>query len=137
MKVFSKRSLRNLEQCHPDLQKLLRAAIADSLCPDFSVICGYRGPEAQNKAFAKGFSKLRFPRSKHNKLPSLAADLAPWPIDWHDRKRFIELGRNVVLIARRIGIDIRWGGDWDGDGDVTDERFSDLPHFELEWRRDG
>jgi peptidoglycan LD-endopeptidase CwlK len=30
-----------------------------------------------------------------------------------------------------MGIEIRWGGDWDGDGDLSDHKFNDLPHFEL------
>jgi hypothetical protein len=30
-----------------------------------------------------------------------------------------------------MGIAIRWGGDWDQDGFVADERFLDMPHFEL------
>ena len=34
-------------------------------------------------------------------------------------------------VASQMGIKIRWGGDWDRDTDLSDNRFNDLPHFEL------
>ena len=34
-------------------------------------------------------------------------------------------------VADMLGVSIRWGGDWDKDYDEKDERFRDLPHFEL------
>jgi peptidoglycan L-alanyl-D-glutamate endopeptidase CwlK len=30
-----------------------------------------------------------------------------------------------------MGIKIRWGGDWDSDGDINDNRFDDLVHVEI------
>jgi hypothetical protein len=30
-----------------------------------------------------------------------------------------------------MGIELRWGGDWDQDFEVKDNRFDDFPHFEL------
>ena len=30
-----------------------------------------------------------------------------------------------------MGIDLIWGGDWDGDTDLNDNNFDDLVHFEL------
>ena len=30
-----------------------------------------------------------------------------------------------------MDVTLRWGGDWDGDRDFKDQRFIDLPHFEL------
>lgn len=39
---------------------------------------------------------------------------------------------NQVLATVKLGIDIRWGGNWDMDGEpVTDQNFQDLVHFEL------
>ena len=37
----------------------------------------------------------------------------------------------VKGIASQMGIGIRWGGDWDMDTEVKDNRFDDLVHFEL------
>jgi len=34
-------------------------------------------------------------------------------------------------VASQMGIKIRWGGDWDSDGSVCDNKFNDLVHFEL------
>ena len=42
------------------------------------IVCGHRNKEDQNKAFAEGKSKLKWPKGKHNKLPSQAVDAAPY-----------------------------------------------------------
>ena len=34
-------------------------------------------------------------------------------------------------IAKQMGINIRFGGDWDSDGDTKDNNFDDLVHVEL------
>ena len=128
MPKFSQRSLARLETCHPDLQEICKRAI---LLYDFSVLEGHRGAEAQNAAFDAGKSKLRFPRSKHNKSPSLAVDIAPYPIDWHDHKRFYYLAGIMTAIASGMSVRLRWGGDWSMDGDFDDQTFNDLPHFEI------
>ena len=98
---------------------------------DFSVLEGYRGPDRQDEMFRTGQSKLQWPDSKHNSLPSLAVDIAPYPIDWEDTERFVFLAGVVFTIAIQNGIDLRWGGDWDGDGFMRDETFRDYVHFEL------
>jgi len=98
---------------------------------DFTILEGHRNETKQNKAFDEGRSKLRFPQSKHNQDPSLAVDIAPYPIDWNDTKRFYYLAGLVKATARKLGYRIRWGGDWDGDGSFKDQTFNDLPHFEL------
>lgn len=90
---------------------------------DFTVICGHRGEEEQNKAFAEGKSKLKFPNSKHNSRPSMAVDLAPYPINWNDKEAFKRLSILIKKIASDKQIGITWGGDW--------KRFRDLPHYEL------
>ena len=37
----------------------------------------------------------------------------------------------VMGIATGMGIDIRWGGDWNQNDQVKDNKFDDLPHFEV------
>jgi peptidoglycan L-alanyl-D-glutamate endopeptidase CwlK len=39
----------------------------------------------------------------------------------------------VKGVAAMQGIPVRWGGDWNGDGDgnLFDSNFDDLPHFEI------
>jgi len=89
---------------------------------DFSVLCGFRNEADQDFAYDNGFSKLKWPNSKHNSKPSRAVDIAPYPINWNDSVRFTELAIVVKGIASELFIPIAWGGDW---------RFFDLPHFEL------
>jgi len=116
---FGKRSLERLETCHKDLQEIAHELIQYM---DVTVLCGQRGEKEQNSAFYSGKSKLLYPRSKHNKTPSRAVDLAPWPIDWKDIKRFKEMTDLVDMIAKEKGIKIRLGREFS---------FKDWPHVEL------
>lgn len=95
------------------------------------ILTGYRGIIEQNKAFESGKSLFKFPQSKHNKTPSFAVDLAPMPLDWKDTKRFYYFGGFVLGIANRLGMSLIWGGDWDRDHDLNDQKLMDLVHFEL------
>ena len=79
-----------------------------------------------------------WPDSKHNSLPSIAVDAAPYyaekpHIRWDKKSlyRWYYFGGRVVEIARHMEIPIRWGGDWDRDTYVLDQNLMDLPHFEL------
>lgn len=128
MPAFSKRSRENLSQCHPDLQRLFNDVIQHFDC---SVICGHRGMEEQEEAFRTGKSKAHFGESKHNHMPSMAVDVVPYPLDWDDRERFGLLAGFVKGRAISLGINIRWGGDWDQDNQMRDETFLDMPHYEL------
>ena len=125
---FGASSLEKLKTCDSKIIFVMEKAIQ---IIDFSVICGHRGMKDQNKAFRAGRSKLQWPKSKHNSTPSKAIDIAPWPINWKDTKRFYYLGGIVMGIAQENNIQLRWGGDWDMDGDTSDNSFNDLAHFEL------
>lgn len=125
---FSRRSLENLSQAHPKFQQLFNEVIN---LVDCSVICGFRDEKEQNRAYASGVSRVKWPRSMHNKVPSLAVDVVPYPLDWKDYKRFFYFAGVVKAVAAQLNIPIRWGGDWNGNQIFTDERFSDLPHYEL------
>lgn len=48
-----------------------------------------------------------------------------------DLGRFYYFGGYVLGRADERGLRLRWGGDWDGDRDVSDQSFDDLVHFEL------
>lgn len=125
---FGDRSKKNLSEAHPLLQELFNEVI--KVC-DCAVIEGHRPKEEQDKAFHAGKSKLKWPDSKHNRTPSLAVDVVPWPVDWKDLNRFYYFGGLVKGIAAQLDIEIRWGGDWDSDNTFKDQSFHDLPHFEL------
>lgn len=134
--MLGKLSTERLATCHPDLQRLLREVdrrLGASKALDFTVVCGHRGQKEQDEAFnAKPQrSTKRWPDSKHNKLPSLAVDVAPYPTFWGDEASFARLAGYIEAVADELGIPIRWGGDWNGNGRTEDERFVDLPHLEL------
>ena len=134
MAIFSPKSMEKLQTCHKDLQTLMWEVIKGFDC---IVLQGYRGQAEQDKAFADGRSKLQWPNGKHNSNPSMAVDIAPYPVDWKDSGRFTLLGGYVLGVAAqlrrdgRMAFDVRWGGDWNGDTEMTAERFRDLGHFEL------
>lgn len=131
---FSKRSLSHLNNLHQDLQRILLEAIK---LFDFSIISSYRGAKEQDTYFYAGKSKHKYPGSKHNRLPSFAADLTPCPLDWNKRGQFLLLAGVVIAVARRLKDDdiitheIRIGADWNLNDDPDDEKFSDLGHIEI------
>jgi peptidoglycan L-alanyl-D-glutamate endopeptidase CwlK len=120
MPKFSIKSMQKLSTCDNRLQVLFYEVIKEFDC---TILCGHRGEAEQNAAYASGNSKLKYPKSKHNSLPSMAVDVAPYPIDWLDLKRFKELSEVVKKKAAELNIGIVWGGDW--------KKFPDAPHYEL------
>ena len=133
MPSFGASSRSRLDSCHPDLQDLF-AAVVESY--DCSVLEGHRSQERQQELYRQGKSKLDGvnKKSKHQGSPSRAVDVLPYPISWSDTKRMYHFAGYVLSMADRMGIRIRWGGDWDGDIQTAgsqDQSFYDLPHFEL------
>jgi peptidoglycan LD-endopeptidase CwlK len=137
MPQFSDLSKKRLAECHPDLQRILNVAIKEV---DFTVMCGHRGKAEQDEAFENKKSRVRWPNSKHNKVPSTAVDIAPWlpevKIDWNDTAAFARLVGYIERIADDLGVRIRWGGDWNENFRTRDERLIDMPHIELVDPRD-
>ena len=109
MPQFSQRSKDRLASCHPDLRTVFDFIIKYY---DITILCGHRGEDEQNAAHAAGNSHLTFPDSKHNKTPSMAVDVAPYPIDWTDIDEFEKLHELVEVVAYAHGIKLRWGGHW-------------------------
>jgi len=117
---LGKTSLDRLATCHPDLRGLIRAAAAGidrgdlawAGVTDMTVLCGYRGPEAQAAAVASGASKAPWPTSKHNRTPSDAVDVGPWPLDWSKREQFVVLHAYIAALARQLGVALHHI-DWD------------------------
>lgn len=126
MPEFSTKSKERLATCHKDLQTLFNDVIKEFDC---SIVCGYRGQKEQDSAFAKGASKLKWPRSKHNINPAEAVDVMPYPIDWKDIEKVKLFGAFVKSKARelkkagKLENRIEWGGDW--------QAFKDYPHYEI------
>lgn len=101
---------------------------------DCKVTKGHRGQEEQDALYYNDppRTQVKWPNSRHNSDPSEAIDVVPYPVDWEDRERFTYFAGFVLGIAISMGIKLRWGGDWDRDTEVDDNKFDDLPHFELD-----
>ena len=133
MPKFSTESKIKLASCHPDLQKIFNIAIEQI---DFRIVEGHRGKEAQEKAFANGNSQVHFPHGKHNASPSNAVDALILPVDFNLSKttnlvRYYHFAGLIKGIALAHNIDIRWGGDFNNNQTFDDDKFLDMPHFEL------
>ena len=131
---FGERSAGHLATVHPKLSVLCEHALES--CPfDLTVTCGRRSKEDQEKAVREGRSKVHWPNGNHNTKRETdlarAVDIHPYPIDFSDTRRYHVLAGVMLALASMANVKIRWGGDWDGDGDLTDQSFNDLPHFEL------
>jgi len=128
MPRFGNRSINRLKTCDAQLQELFYQVVKHFDC---SILEGHRGEERQTKAYNDGKSKVQYPDGKHNQYPSVAVDVAPYPIDWSDRDRFHYFGGFVLGVAKEMGMNIRWGGDWNQDTHTKDNKFDDLVHFEI------
>ena len=120
MARFSLASQEKLKTCCPELIKLCTQAI---VLIDITVLFGYRSSIEQDRLFKEGVTTLRGGRSKHNKWPSPAVDLAPYPIDWHNIVRFEDLALVMKALSLALNIPLVWGGDW--------KSFRDYGHFQI------
>lgn len=120
MPNFSGSSDLKLSTCDVRLQQLFREVVKHRDC---TVLCGHRPKEEQDKAVAEGKSKAPWPQSNHNKVPSMAVDVMPYPINWADREGLIRFVEFVKGVAVGLNIDVRWGGDF--------KSFFDGPHWEV------
>ena len=128
MPYFGKTSKKRLNTCDDRLQKVFNEVIKYVDC---SVLEGHRSKDRQNKLYEEGKTKVKYPDGRHNRQPSSAVDVTPYPVDWKDRERQTLFAGFVIGVASQMGIKLRWGGDWDQDFQVVDNRFDDFPHFEL------
>lgn len=126
MPKFSDKSREELETCDTRLQALFEVVV---LSFDCMILEGHRSKTRQKDLYERGLTQVT--TSKHNSSPSVAVDVAPYPISWKDTYRFYYFGGFVMGIAKTMGIPLRWGGDWDGDTQVRDQSFNDLVHFEI------
>lgn len=122
MKEFDTKSKERLGNADKDLV-LLAEAVLQRI--DVVVTCSHRNKQDQDLAYKTGNSKLKFPQSKHNTLPSKAIDFAikkDGNITW-DKKEYDKLGSIIKEITEDLNLSVKWGGDFSG--------FYDGPHVEL------
>ena len=149
--VLSKLSLGRLNGVDANLVKVVQRAI--EITPqDFMVVEGVRSKEQCYINYGKGRTvaqctakgvpaKYAQPKlakvtwlnnplsSKH--VSGKAVDLVPYPVDWNDLSKFDQVAKAMFAAAKELGVSIRWGADWDNDGNYREKGEYDSPHFEL------
>lgn len=127
---LSKASLAKLNSVHPDLQKVVKRAIAIT-AQDFLITCGVRTPAEQRVLYAKGRTtpgpKVTWTLNSNHFVKAdghgHAVDLCPYPVDWNDLRKFAAITAAMKTAARDVGVPIVCGADWSK---------PDRPHFELD-----
>ena len=120
---WSTASKIQLVETHILLQLLFSRVLARPDCPhDLAVVCGHRGKDDQDRLYAEGKSKVKWPHSKHNNLPSLAIDVVPWvdgKLSWaisdmQDVAGIVKAEWATMKAEGRVypGVELEWGGDW-------------------------
>lgn len=152
--MLDERSRKNLENVHPQLVRVVHRAA--ELCPiEFKVIEGVRTPTRQAQLYGQGrtaeqlrakglpgsLARPTMPKvtwtlsSRHFIDPKIGAgravDVLPAPFDWRDTAPFDAVAKAMFAAADEIGVKIRWGADWDRDGNARERGESDSPHFEI------
>ena len=149
---LSQRSLNSLKGVDPNLVKVVKRAI-EITEQDFIVIEGLRTREQMMINYGKGrtaaqlavhgipasYAKPKEAKvtwlsnpfsSKHGK--GLAVDIVPNPVDWSDVSKFDKIAKAMFKAASELGYNtLRWGADWDNDGNFREKGETDSPHFEL------
>lgn len=135
--MLTARCEERLRGVDPRLVEVVRDAALR--CPrKFIVVEGLRTIERQKELYAKGRStpgpKVTWTMaSKH--IDGKAVDLAPIKddktIDWNDLKAFDAIAHAMFAASQHLEYPIRWGADWDMDGQPRERGESDSPHFEL------
>lgn len=134
--VLDERSEKRLEGVNPTLVSIVRRA-AKRLPFSLFVVEGLRTRERQAELYAQGRTKpgKKVTWTLHSKhLEGKAVDLAPLingAIDWADLSKFDAIAKAMRDAAKEVGVAVRWGGDWDMDGQPRERGESDSPHFEL------
>lgn len=129
---LSRRSLDNLAGVDSRLVAIVNRAIQLTKT-DFSVTEGLRTEARQRELF--NAHKTKTMKSKH--LVGLAVDVVPIiPDPWNTKNPDTETAwRNInaamMAAAKELGVVIRWGGDFNGDGRTVGSDNWDSPHFEI------
>lgn len=140
MYSWSKKSQKQYDTLHRDLQIFCDSVLRYHDC---TILWGNRPKQIQNDLFSSGKSKLQYPDSKHNSLPSEAVDLIPYVpslggLTW-DTEYSVYFCGLVLGIADMLYYDqdmknkIRAGINWSTQRDKNFKKtgFRDTYHFEL------
>lgn len=137
MAKFSKRSKDALAGVHPDLVRVMEAAI-EAPPVDFTIVEGVRTVARQKQLYAQGrttsgpvvtYADGVKKKSEHQPKADgygHAVDIYPFhggKIQFNDVAGLKALAIHIKAVAACLGVSITWGGDW--------KRPYDPPHFQV------
>jgi peptidoglycan LD-endopeptidase CwlK len=148
--------LERLVGVHPNLVAVVHRAAEICSIP-FMIVEGIRSDEQAYINFGKGRTQaelkalgidVKYAQPKLGKVTWLknplntkhrkqqdgyghAVDLLPAPYDWKETGPFDKVAKAMLQAAKELGVGIRWGADWDADGNPREKGETDSPHFEL------
>ena len=136
-------SMQKINTCHHELGQIFDLYRQRQFF-EITIIHGWRGEEIQHQAFIEGNSTRDWPDSKHNVIfeghaLSDAVDYGPWcyvpelgrmGVPWKDTHAFAVIGGILIAIATELGYEVTYGGDWDMDGQTTDQNLMDWGHLQ-------
>lgn len=130
---LGKTSLARLKGVDETLVNVVKRAIEISEV-DFTVLEGLRTLERQRELYAQGRTapgKIVTWTMKSRHIEGKAVDLVPYPLDWNDLDKFNKIKDAMFQAAKELDVNLRWGADWDGDGNYREKGEYDSPHFEI------
>lgn len=145
---FGKTSKERLATVDPRLAAICHLALCKSPI-DFMILEGKRSVARQHELYGQGRTANDLARVgvnpalakphmnkvtwtlKSNHFTGRAVDIVPYPVDWNDTQKFNIIAQVMFDAASDLGTPIRWGADWDRDGNPRERGESDSPHFEL------
>lgn len=138
MYKYSKISSIRLLNAHPALQEVFNRLIN---YVNLGVTCSLRTIEEQKKMVVDKKSKTMNSKHLSKRDRGLGDEECSRAIDfvWYNNHKkdyswnplvYRVIGPAIVQVAKEMGYEFRWGGDWDQDGDQTDQTFMDLVHIE-------
>lgn len=130
---LGKTSIARLKGVDETLVNIVKRAIEISEV-DFSVLEGVRTLERQRELYAQGRTapgKIVTWTMKSKHIDGKAVDLVPYPLDWNDLSKFDKIRNAMFQAAKEQDVNLRWGADWNGNGEYREKGEYDSPHFEL------
>ena len=131
---LSERSLFRMTNVNQNLVNVILFAIRRTPI-DFGIawMGGMRTPEEQNKLFKDGYSQCDGYEklSKHQTGDAIDLNVFVNGKYVNNNEMMCIVAGVMFSCASELDIKIRWGLDWDSDGDIRDTGFRDIYHFEL------
>ena len=131
---LSDRSLQRMKDVNPKLINLALLAIKRTPV-DFGIawMGGLRTSEEQNQLFKDGYSKCDgyLKMSKHQSGDAIDLNVFVGNKMIDNKEMLCVVAGVMFSCASELNIKLRWGLDWDSDGDIRDNVFNDMYHFEL------